>query len=162
MPNLAKALKEEIQRLARKEAKTATAGLRKDSAALKHTMADQKRRIAKLERDSRPLIIEANKRRKEDMQLTDDEVQSARITAKMIRAIRAKLNLSQAELAKLLGVNSQTVYQWEHKQGRLSFRGNAKASIVAVRKLDRKEAQKRLAALEEKKPPKRKSKPKGK
>jgi len=102
MPDIAKVIKEKIQRLARKEAKAATAGLRKDSAGLKRTMADQKRRIAKLERNNRSLVIEANKRRKEGMQVTDDEVESARITAKMIRAIRAKLNLSQAELAQLL------------------------------------------------------------
>ena len=140
MPNIAKALKEEILRLARKEAKAATAGLRKDNADLKRTTADQRRRIAKLERHNRRLVIEANRRRKEAVQVTDDEVESARITAKMIRAVRAKLGLSQAQLARLLGVNSQTVYQWEHKEGRLSFRGNAKAAIVAVRKLDRKEA----------------------
>jgi len=162
MSDIAKVIKEEIRRLARKEARAATAGLRKDSAALKRAVADHKRRIAKLERDNRGLVIEANRRRKEAVQVTDDEVESARITAKMIRAIRAKLGLSQAQLAQLLGVNSQTVYQWEHKQGRLSFRGNAKAAIVEVRKLDRKEAQKRLVALEEKKPPKRKSKAKHK
>jgi hypothetical protein len=43
------------------------------------------------------------------------------------------------------------VYQWEHKEGRLSFRGNAKAAIVAIRKLNRKEAQQRLEALSENK-----------
>jgi DNA-binding transcriptional regulator YiaG len=68
----------------------------------------------------------------------------------MIRSIRAKLNLSQAEFAALIGVNGQSVYQWEHKEGRLTFRGNTKAAIVALRKLNRKEAQQRLEALRKK------------
>ena len=65
----------------------------------------------------------------------------------MIRGTRAKLDLSQADFADLVGVNKQSVYQWEHKEGRLSFRGDAKAAIVAVRKLDRGEARQRRAAL---------------
>jgi len=156
MPDIARVLKEEIQRLARKEARALTSTLRKDGARLKRVAADLKRRVSKLEGDNRRLVAEAQRRRKEGMQTTDTEVERARITAKMVRSIRAKLNLSQAELAKLLGVNSQTVYQWEHKEGRLNFRGNAKAALVAVRKLDRGEAQKRLAALKAKKAPKRK------
>lgn len=150
MPDIARVLKEEIQRLARKESKAAVASLRKDNAMLKRAVADHNRRLAKLERENRLLLAEAQKRRKQSMQVTGDEVDKARITAKMIRAIRAKLHLSQAELAALLGVNAQTVYQWEHKEGRLNFRGDAKAAIVDVRKLDKKEAQQRLDALQEK------------
>ena len=90
--------------------------------------------------------------------VTEDEVGKARIKAKMIRATRAKLGLSQADLAALLGVNGQTVYQWEHKEGRLNFRGNAKTAIVAVRKLERQEAQEKLAALKEQKTAKGKRK----
>ena len=156
MPDIAKVLKEEILRLARKEVRAATAGLRKDNAALKRAVGDHKRRIAKLESGSRRLLASANKRRKESMGTTDEEIQRARITAKMIRSIRAKLKLSQGDLARLVGVNSQTVYQWEHKEGRLTFRGNAKAAIVAVRKLDRKQAQQRIQAPQGKKVAKRK------
>ena len=156
MPDIAKILKEEILRLARKEVRAATAGLRKDNAALKRAAGDHKRRIAKLESGNRRLLATANRRRKEGRETTDEEIQSARITAKMIRSIRAKLKLSQGDLARLVGVNSQTVYQWEHKEGRLTFRGNAKAAIVAVRKLDRKQAQQRIEALPGKKVAKRK------
>ena len=156
MPDIAKVLKEEILRLARKELRAATADLRKNNVALKRAVGDHKRRIARLERGNRRLFATVNRRRKESMETTDEEIQRARITAKMIRSIRAKLKLSQGDLARLLGVNSQTVYQWEHKEGRLTFRGNAKAAIVAVRKLDRKQAQQRLEALPGKKVAKRK------
>jgi len=151
MPDIAKVLKEEIQRLARKEVRAATANLRKDNVALKRTVVDHKRRLAKLERDNRQLMTDAAKRRKESLAVSEVEVQSARVTGDMIRGIRTKLKLSQADFGKLAGVNPQTVYQWEHKEGSLSFRGNAKAAIVALRKLDRKEVQQRLEALGEKK-----------
>jgi len=72
------------------------------------------------------------------------DVDKARITAKMIRSIRAKLNLSQAELAALLGVSGQSVYQWEHKEGRLRFHGSTRVAIETLRKMNWKEAQKQL------------------
>ncbi len=156
MPDIARVLKEEIQRLARKESKAAVINLRKDNAMLKRVAADHKRRLAKLERENRLLLSEAQKRRKQSMQVADGDVDKARISAKMVRSTRDKLALSQADFAKLVGVSTQTVYQWEHKEGRLSFRGNAKTAIVAVRKLNRKEAQQQLEALREKKTPKRK------
>ncbi len=147
MPNIIKALKEEIQRLARKEVKIVTASLHKDNVALKRTAADLKRRIAALERNNRQLLKQAGKHQEEAAQGKSNEVEKARITAKMIRAIRAKLNLSQAELAVLLGVNAQSVYQWEHKEGRLTFRGNTRAAIVALRKMKRKEAHRQLEQM---------------
>lgn len=158
MPDIARVLKEEIQRLARKESKMAVANLRKDNAMLKRVAADHKRRLAKLERQNRLLLSEAQKRRKQSMLVADGDVDKARITAKMVHATRDKLRLSQADFAKLVGVSTQTVYQWEHKEGRLSFRGNAKTAIVAVRKFNRKEAQQQLEALREKKKAKRKRK----
>ena len=162
MPDIARVLKEEIQRLARKESKAAVANLRKDNAMLKHVAADHKRRLVKLERANRLLLSEAQKRRKQSMLVTDGEVDKSRITAKMIRATRDQLSLSQADFAELIGVSAQTVYQWEHKEGRLSFRGNTKAAIVAVRKLNRQEAQQQLEALREKKTAKRKRRPRRK
>ena len=151
MADVAKVLKEEIQRLARKEAKAAVAQLRKDNAVLKRTIAEHKRRLAKLERENKDLLREANKRGKamaQATQVADTEVEKARITAKMIRGLRAKLKLSQPEFAKLVDVNPQTVYQWEHKSGRLAFRGGAKARIVEVRKITASEARALLEAAE--------------
>ena len=144
MPNLAKVLKDEIQRLARKEIRAATATLRKDNAALKRAIADHKRRLATLEMDNRRLLSHMQKARKGSIRASDEEIQKARITANVIRGMRDKFGLSQAELALLLDVNPQTVYQWEHRGGRLSFRGDAKAAIVQLRKLTASEVASRL------------------
>ena len=144
MPNLAKVLKEEIQRLARKETKAAVATLRSDNATLKRAIADHKRRIVALERANRRLLSYMRKSREGAIRASDEEIDKARITAKMIRGLRDKFGLSQADLALLLDVNPQTVYQWEHKEGRLSFRGHAKAAIIGLRKLTAAEVEKRL------------------
>lgn len=54
MPHIARILKEEIQRLARKEVKVATAVLRKDTIALKRAVAELKRRVAGIVRIGPP------------------------------------------------------------------------------------------------------------
>jgi hypothetical protein len=53
-------------------------------------------------------------------------------------------------LAKLLDVNPQTVYQWEHKEGRLTFRNDIKTRIVEVRKLTASGAKKHLKDIKTK------------
>ena len=140
MPSIEKTLKSEIQRLARKEVKAATADLRKASVAHRKAIADFRRRIALLGRDNKRLLREAAKEPKAVEETADEEVEKARITGKMIRSIRSRLGLSQAAFAELVGVHKLSVYQWEHKEGRLSFRGDGKARIVAVRKMTKKEA----------------------
>ena len=148
MPDIAKVLKDEIQRLSRREIKAATTSLRKDNAALKHSVADLKRRLSQLESINKKLVAKAEASQpKASAKVDADEVKSARITAKMIRSIRDRLGLSQDNFAKLVGVSGQAVYQWERKAGRLDFRGDAKRVIVAVRKMTKDEAKLRLAEL---------------
>ncbi|MBW7865421.1 MAG: helix-turn-helix domain-containing protein [Candidatus Hydrogenedens sp.] len=150
MPDIAKVMKEEMQRLARKELKTALATLQKDLAALKKDAARQRRRIAALEKENRRLLRGMGPDRAAKSKPGSDEgkaVDRTRVTAKMIRALRARLGLSQTEFAKLAGVNGQSVYMWEHKEGRLTFRGGTKARVVALRKLTKKEARQKLDAL---------------
>ena len=50
MPNIASVLKDEILRLARKEVRTATEGLKKASAAYRSDIAGLKRQVAALAR----------------------------------------------------------------------------------------------------------------
>jgi len=149
MPSIQEVLKAEIQRLARKEVKAATSDLRKASASHRTAIADLRRRIAELEKDNKRLFREATKQPKAVEETVDEEVERSRITGKMIRSIRSRLGLSQAAFAELVGVHKLSVYQWEHKEGRLSFRGDAKAKIVAVRKMTKKEAWEKLEEVEE-------------
>jgi DNA-binding transcriptional regulator YiaG len=140
--NIGKVLRLEIQRLARKEVKAASTRLHKIAADLKRRVAALKRRTMDLERQSKRLRAVAGDRRLKAPAAADQAVRKARITAKMIRTIRSRLGLAQAGFAKLLGVSSQTVYQWEHKKGRLHFRGDVKARIVSARKTKKREVKK--------------------
>ena len=148
MPNIAKVLKDEFARLAKKEMKAIAASLKKDVVALKRAAADQKRRLAKVEQDNGRLLRLVERAKEKTVQVSDEEVASARITAKMIRSIRRRLGLSQAEFAQLVGVGSVSVFKWEHRGGRLIFRGDSKANIVAVRKMNKIEARKKLDEMQ--------------
>lgn len=138
MPNIAKLLKDEMQRIAKHEIKVATASLRKDAIALKRMSADLKRRLTQLESANKRLTVKAEAAQPKEAEVTDKQVK-ARITSKMIRAIRSRLGLSQNAFAKLIGVSSQAVIQWEHKDGRLKFRGDTKQRIIAVRQMGKRE-----------------------
>jgi DNA-binding transcriptional regulator YiaG len=147
MPNIAQVLKDETQRLARKEVRAATVPLKKDVAALKRTAADLKRRLTALEREYGQMIAVVKRGKTSSVKVADEEVGSARITAKMIKSLRSRLGISQADLAALLGVGANSVYLWEAKEGRLSFRGDTKAGIVELRNMSKAEVGKRLARM---------------
>ena len=145
MPDIAKILREEIQRLARREVKAAIASLKMDNVILKRTAADHKRRLVQIEKDNRHLLAQAKKLRETVVKTPDVEVEKARITAKMIKSIRDRLGLSQAALAKILEVTPNTVLLWEQKEGRLTFRNpETKAAIVSLRGMTKAEAAKSL------------------
>ena len=162
MPDIATVLKEEIRRLAKKENKAATVKLRKDNVKLKRVAADLKRRVAKLERDNKQLVADAQEWRSKSVKAGKTELEKARITGKMIKKLRNRLELSQESFAKLAGVTPQAVYMWEHKKGRLTFRGNSKAAIIELRKLKKREAAERLKGVKAKKKRRKKGKKKAK
>jgi transcriptional regulator with XRE-family HTH domain len=53
-----------------------------------------------------------------------------------------RLGLSAADLARLLGVSMQSVYNWEHKKA--TPRKEQVAAIAALRSVGKKEARQRL------------------
>ena len=77
-----------------------------------------------------------------------NEADKARITAKMIRSVRERLGISRDGFAKLVGVSPNSVYLWENKEGRLQFRGDTKARIVALRKMTKAETQRQLGEMD--------------
>jgi DNA-binding transcriptional regulator YiaG len=162
MPNIGALLKEEIRRLAKREARLLMASLRKDNARLKRTAAQFKRSLAALERNTRRLVAEADARLAEGVKVSPEEAAQVRLGASRVRALRKRLRLSQAELGQLLGVSPNTVFQWESKQGRLNLRDKTKAAIVAALKLSAKEAKRKLELMAPKPVAKKKAKGKRK
>jgi DNA-binding transcriptional regulator YiaG len=68
-----------------------------------------------------------------------------RFSARSVKAQRARLGLSAADYAKLVGVTQLTVYNWE--SGKTRPRQEQLASLVSVRGIGKREAQKRLELL---------------
>jgi DNA-binding transcriptional regulator YiaG len=146
MPNIAKVLKDEIQRLARREVNQAITGLKKSNSTLKKTAAEHKRRIAALEKENRKLISEQAKIQKQTQStITDQEVEDIHITGKQIRSLRSRLGISRAQLAKLIGVSINIVPIWEGKPGRINIRKpEVKKGIIELKGMTKVEVQERL------------------
>ena len=112
MPNIGSVLKQEISRLARREIRKEVQTLRKASAshrrqlaALKRALAELDRRVGSLARTATAQAAPAATSRK-----------PMRFVAKGLRSLRERLGLSMKDLAKLVGVSEQSVYNWEHKR----------------------------------------------
>lgn len=142
MANLASLLKSEISRLARREAnalveplRAQVTRLRKDVSSLRQQLAGMERATKRAERAS-PVV--------DAVQKVDQDDKQRRFSAKRLKAFRDKSGLSAPELALLLGVSAQSIYNWENGAVRPSD-----DTIVAIARL--KEAGKRnlQAALEQ-------------
>ncbi len=145
MPNLGTVLKDEIRRLARKE-------LRQDLEQNKKTMAERRREIAQLKRQveeqGRTISFLQRREKHRLKQPTSEKVaENARFSPQRLRSHRHRLGLSAAEYAKLVGVSPQSIYLWE--QGRARPRAQQLASLVSVRGIGKRKAQRRLELLEE-------------
>ena len=141
MPSLSTILKGEITRLARKEIKAAIDPVRKANAGHRKEIAELKRMVASLQRDLKAASKPAKARAE-----ASEESTSTRYSVKGLKSLRAKLGLSAAEFGQLVGASGQSVYKWE--TGKAIPRTSQQASLVGIRGIGKREAAKRLAAME--------------
>src|SRR5690349_7998003 len=116
MPNIASVLKHEIGRIARKAVRQETAALKRASAIYLSEIASLKRRVTDTERQLR-----AGGRRTQSVPVAaDDESipEHTRLSAKGLAGHRRRLRLSASDLGLLLGVSTQTIYNWESSKAR--------------------------------------------
>jgi DNA-binding transcriptional regulator YiaG len=146
MPNLAQSLKAEITRISRKEIKSSIIPLHHANVALKKTVAELKKRIAALESGNKPLSPSGKAAPERPGEALTEAAGKARITARSIKSLREKLDLSQDQFAKLIGISRQNVFVMEHKQGRLKVRKATLANILSIKDIGKREAKARLAA----------------
>jgi DNA-binding transcriptional regulator YiaG len=150
MPNIAKVLREEITRIARKETKLSIAPIRKSTAKLKPDVADLKNRLATLEKEVKRLnLLAINLVSTQPAPIvaegSNEPEGRAWISGKGIKSLRWKTGLSQKDFGRLVGVSLSSVVQWESKPGMLKFRDATKKAIMAIRGIGKTEARKRLA-----------------
>jgi len=116
-------LKDEIQRLAKKEINQAVSALRKSNSVLRKTVTEHKRHIAALASENKKLSAQQGKIQKQTQPTVPaQEGGDIWIYSKGIKGLRRRLGISQVELAKLVCASMNTVTLWERKASRVKIR----------------------------------------
>ena len=143
MPNIASILKSEISRVARKELRGETVGLKKAVAGHRSEIAALKRRVQALEQQ----FARMSKLTKKAVPIVADEVsgKSPRFSAKSLASQRRRLGLSAHDCGLLVGASGQSVYNWE--DGTTEPRETNRLAVAALKTMSKKDAIARLEAL---------------
>lgn len=140
--NIAAAFKEEVLRVSKKV-------VRKEVDSFRTQLALQRKQIAQLKKElseQRKLIRTLNKTKQERPKLeAPTKTRRPRFSTELVKQRRAKLGLTQAEFAKLLGVSGLTIYNLE-KGG--EPRQKTLAAFGATATLSKREAKAKLQAIE--------------
>lgn len=140
MANVAVVLREEINRLARKQLKSETESLKKASSRYRAEIAAMKRRIDTLEKQLARLSKEQPNAVAADAKENGDSAKM-RFRRDGFISMRKRLGLSAEKMGALLGVSGQTVHKWESGT---RPRREQLAAISAVRKMGKREIAARL------------------
>ncbi|HEX6832817.1 MAG TPA: helix-turn-helix transcriptional regulator, partial [Rudaea sp.] len=140
VPNLAKTLKDEIIRLARREARAQTAALHRASAGYRREIAALKRQNATLGR-----TLKALSKQPAQSQQPAAPAEKLRFRADGFKTLRAKLGLSAEQMGALLGVSGQSVYLWERK--RATPRRSVLPAIAQLRTLGKRQVMQKLEEI---------------
>ncbi len=143
MANIAVAFRQEITRLARREIRSQTQGLRKASSQFRRAIAELKRHASALK--SEVARLERTLGRNGAKQTAEAIPAKVRFTAKSIVLQRRKLGIAAADFGKLIGVTGHTIYKWEHGTSRP--RRAQLAAFASIRHLSKTEAIARLEQI---------------
>ena len=141
MTTFANQLKSEISRIARKELKSDTQGLKQASSRYRSEIAELKRRLASLESMVKQLSKRAAKTPAQSH--APQEETALRFRASGFASLRKKWGLSAHEMGHLLGVSAQSVYHWE--AGKAKPRASQLQAIAKVRKMGKRQIQSLLS-----------------
>ena len=136
MSNVIGVLKQEIDRLAAKQAKAQIGTAQKAAAKYRREVAELKRLLRQREREIRLL-------KKAVPVQSADPLIGTRFSSRSVRSQRQRLGLSRQQYGMLLGVTALAVRNWE--QGKSRPRKAQLAALVSIRGLSKAEALRRLA-----------------
>ena len=150
MPNIANVFKAEITRLARKEVRENSDGLKKATAAHRTEITSLKRRIQALEAVVKRLAKgqsagSVRSRTAVSSEPSESTTPELRFRAKGMAANRKRLGLSASDFGLLVGTTGQSVYAWE--AGKTKPKPEALTAIAALRGMGKREVEDKLAAL---------------
>jgi len=144
MANIATFLRDEISRLSRREIRKQVTPLRKAAATHRREIAALKRQVVDLQRKAKAMAKTAANAPRATSPAESPSPQ--RFVAKGLRSLRARLGFSAPELARLMGVSDQSVYNWELKK--TTPRKEQLAVLAGIRALGKREARSRLDAID--------------
>lgn len=149
MNSLTHALKSEIARVARKELKDELLALKKSAAAHRSEIAALKREVKALQSQLKAQLraqgkAQARVQANAGQAAAEPAVRKLRFSAEGFAAQRARLGISQAQMAQLLGVSGLSVYKWE--SGKVRPRAAQLERIASLRGVGKREAAARLQA----------------
>jgi len=142
MLDVGKVLKDEISRLARKEAKQVAEPLMKRTQELRNTLRAQRQEIAALRKElarkqdkiTKSLIVAGS--------VKNGQEPKVRIRSESFISHRKRFRLSQREMALLLGVSPLTISHWE--LGKSSPRDQNRSAFAELRNMSAREVKERL------------------
>lgn len=150
MTTFASSLKKEIARVARKELRDEISSLRKGSATYRSEIAELKRKLKSLESQVKSLsrsTPQAQPARKTPSLAVVPRGKPGRkviFGAAEFLALRQHLGFTQAQMGKLVGASSLSIYKWE--SGQVTPRAAQLEKILAIRKIGKREALARIQA----------------
>lgn len=145
MANIASVLKSEIARVARKQARGETLGLKKTVSTSRSEIVTLKRRVQALETELRRLVKSAARSAPAAADASEPATRALRFSAKGLVSQRKRLGLSAHECGLLVGASGQSIYNWE--DGKARPRAKHLSALAALRTMGKKEAAARLAEI---------------
>ena len=150
MPNVAIVLREEIQRLARKQVKAGLSPVRREHLRLRKSVADLRRQVAALTRTNQELQSKlTGLAASQGAEAPKEPSAGLRPTSRSLGALRRRLGLSQVQFGRLLGVSGQAVGQWETKSGKVRMRSATLIALAGIQFIGKREALRRLETMAE-------------
>lgn len=138
MSNVMKELKSEISRLARKEIKSELSPARKAIVVQRGLIADLRRQVNAMQKELNALKKAVPAPDKAVLEKAEPKGRFW-ITGKGVKALRKRLGATQAGLAKLVGVSSQAVVNWESHKGKINLRKATAGKLQGIRGMGKRE-----------------------
>ncbi|MCY3761587.1 MAG: helix-turn-helix transcriptional regulator [Gemmatimonadetes bacterium] len=141
MPDLGKALREEMSRVAGRELRSALNPLNDQIRSLEREVTALRSQIG----GGQGTAAKSTGKPSGNAKAAAPTQTAIRITPASIKKHRKRLRLSQAQMGKLLGVSAITILNWE--QGKSKPRAANREAIAELRGMGRKDAELTLAGL---------------
>jgi len=137
-------LKDEIRRVAKKVSREVQAKTVEDVRRLKARLSALQEEVKRLKHEQAQ--AQARERMATAKESVPEEATSKiRMSAKLIKKLRKRLNVTQPELARLVGVSNAAVGFWE--SGKSNPRPVLKVKIAALRQLGRRDVRRLLEEM---------------